>query len=89
VRIIFTENGWEDYLFWQAHDPSMLKKTNELIRDVCRTPYIGLGKPEPLKGDLSGWWSRRIHKTHRLVYAVEGTRGKDQRLIILQCRMHY
>lgn len=76
--------GWEDYLFWQAHDKKMLRKLNELIKQCSRTPFEGIGKPEPLKNELSGWWSRRIDHEHRLVYRVE-----KNTLYIAQCRHHY
>ena len=84
MNLIFTENAWEDYLYWQKHDARKLARINELLRDIVRDPYKGTGKPEPLRGNLSGWWSRRIDTEHRLVYRVE----KDQ-AIILQCRYHY
>jgi toxin YoeB len=77
-------NGWEDYIYWQNTDRKILKKINELIRDSLRTPFEGIGKPEPLKGNLSGCWSRRIDSEHRLVYKVY-----DDRIHILQCRYHY
>ncbi len=76
--------AWEDYLFWQTTDRKMLKRVNELIRQCQRTPYEGIGKPEPLRGNLSGWWSRRIDQEHRLVYRFE-----DKKIYILQCRKHY
>jgi len=76
--------AWEDYLYWQNTDKKTLKKINELIRQCQRTPYEGNGKPEGLKGNLSGWWSRRINYKDRLVYRVE-----DKTLYILQCRYHY
>ena len=76
--------GWADYLFWQEHDRKVLARVNELIRDTMRNPFSGIGKPEPLKSNLKGWWSRRITQEHRLVYRVE-----DSVLIIMQCRFHY
>jgi len=76
--------AWEDYLFWQTTDRKMLKRVNELIRQCQRTPYEGIGKPDPLRGNLSGWWSRRIDQEHRLVYRFE-----DNKIYILQCRKHY
>jgi len=86
--ISFTSTGWEDYLFWQENDPATLYKINELIRDTKRDPFRGIGKPEPLSGNLKGWWSRRVSREHRLVYKVEG--GKpNQSLIIIQARFHY
>ena len=84
MSLTFTENAWEDYLYWQKYDARKLVRINELLRDIVRDPYKGTGKPEPLRGNLSGWWSRRIDTEHRLVYRVE----KD-RVIILQCRYHY
>lgn len=84
MEIIFLTPGWEDYLYWQKTDKKILKKINELIRQCKRTPFEGIGKPELLKGNLSGWWSRRIDHEHRLVYKAEN-RG----LFILQCRKHY
>lgn len=84
MKVCFTQFAWEDYLFWQQHDKSILKKINALIKESARTPFEGTGKPEPLKGDLSGYWSRRINQEHRLVYKCE-----EQTLYILQCRYHY
>lgn len=84
MEYIFLEQGWTDYLYWQSHDKKVLKKVNALIRDIRRSPFEGIGSPEPLRHQLSGYWSRRITLEHRLVYAV----GKDQ-IRILQCRFHY
>ena len=84
MRKIWFEEAWEDYLRWQNADKKTLKRINELIRDSERSPFEGIGKPEPLKGSLSGWWSRRIDDTNRLVYRV--TNGV---LEILSCRGHY
>lgn len=84
MRITFSQNSWEDYNSWQAEDKKMLKKINELIKDIQRTPYTGLGKPEPLKYDLAGFWSRRIDREHRLVYQVIGNE-----ILIYSCRYHY
>lgn len=83
-RLIFAPQAWEDYLYWQAHDRRILRKINELIRAIDRMPFEGIGKPEPLKYALSGYWSRRINHEHRLVYQIT-----DTDLIILQCRYHY
>ncbi|WP_434626082.1 Txe/YoeB family addiction module toxin [Azospirillum sp. B2RO_4] len=88
MKKVWSDNAWEDYLHWQKEDRSTLKKVNDLIRDTERHPFSGLGKPEPLKEALSGWWSKRITSEHRLVYRVTGT-GKDQALEILACRYHY
>lgn len=70
-KLIFTSNAWEDYLYWQTEDRKTLKRINQLIKDIERNGYEGIGKPEPLKGDLSGYWSRRIDSTNRLVYRIE------------------
>ncbi|MGI2031566.1 Txe/YoeB family addiction module toxin [Rhizobium panacihumi] len=88
MKLVWTLNAWDDYEFWQSRDPKMVLKINELIRSAKRTPFAGPGKPEPLKGDLAGFWSRRISGEHRFVYRVAGS-GGDQRLEILQCRFHY
>jgi toxin YoeB len=84
MRISWTELSWEGYLYWQAMDKKILKRINELIKDIKRSPFNGIGKPEPLKFDLTGKWSRRINDEHRLVYEV-----KNEELIIFQCRYHY
>jgi len=84
MEIVWQQNAWEDYLFWQKNDKSKLKRINELIRDCQRNKYDGIGKPEPLKENLSGFWSRRIDNEHRLVYKIQ-----DDRLHIIQCRFHY
>jgi toxin YoeB len=84
VKIIFHPHGWEDYPYWQKTDKKILKEINSLIKEISRSPYEGTGKPEPLKFDLTGFWSRRIDQEHRLVYRVE----KDQ-LHVLACRYHY
>ncbi len=88
MKLAFTPQGWADYLFWQANDPATLIRVNDLIRDASRTPFKGIGKPEPLVGSLKGWWSRRITREHRLVYRVAGT-GENQTLEIAACRFHY
>ena len=84
MKIIFTKNSWEDYISWQSEDKKMLKKINELIKDIQRTPFAGKGKPEPLKYDLAGFWSRRIDREHRLVYQV----SKNE-ILVYSCRFHY
>lgn len=84
VPIQFLDHAWEDYMHWQKSDKKTLRKINELIKECQRTPFEGIGKPEPLKGNLSGWWSRRINIEHRLVYKYE-----NETLTILQCRKHY
>jgi toxin YoeB len=83
-RLTFTNTAWEDYLYWQSHDKQILKKINRLIKDCQRSPFDGIGKPEPLKRDLSGAWSRRISDEHRLVYVVT-----TDELRISNCRYHY
>lgn len=88
MQIIFQPRAWEEYLFWQSSDRKMLDRINTVIQDSIRSPFKGLGKPEPLRGDWSGWWSRRIDSEHRLVYRIAGS-GAEQRLEIAQCRYHY
>jgi toxin YoeB len=89
MRVHFTDDSWDDYLHWSRTDPATHKRLNELIEDARRQPFKGLGKPEPLKGDLSGWWSRRLTGGHRVVYRVQGCAREDQRIEIIQCRYHY
>jgi toxin YoeB len=84
VKLIFSEHAWEDYLYWQRTDRKILRRINALIKEVQRTPFAGIGKPEPLKHGLSGYWSRRITDEHRIVYKVEG-----DSLFIAQLRYHY
>lgn len=88
MKIVWVEAAWEDYLYWQMSDAKVLQSINDLIKDIRRDPFKGLGKPEPLKHRLSGWWSRRITGDHRLVYTVSG-KGIDQQLLVAQCRYHY
>ena len=84
MRITFSKNSWEEYTSWQVEDKQMLRKINELIKDIQRHPFEGIGKPEPLKYDLAGFWSRRIDREHRLVYQII-----DNELLIYSCRYHY
>ena len=84
TRIDFSEKAWSDYLYWQTEDRKSLKRLNQLIRDTERSPYSGIGKPEPLVGELSGFWSRRIDEVNRLVYRING-----DTMEILSCRGHY
>jgi toxin YoeB len=84
MKIIFSKNGWEDYVSWQTEDKKTLRKINSLIKEIQRSPFEGIGKPEPLKFDLAGLWSRRIDLEHRLVYSIEG-----DDLHIFACRYHY
>lgn len=88
MKLVFADAAWEDYLHWQANAPNVLQRVNDLIKECRRTPFKGTGKPEPLKGDLKGWWSRRITLEDRLVYRVTGS-GSDQQLEVAQCQFHY
>ncbi|PMO08480.1 addiction module protein [Vibrio sp. 10N.222.54.B6] len=83
-KIVFTDNAWEDYLYWQTQDKKTLKKLNKLIEAAKRTPFEGVGKPEPLVGNLSSFWSRRIDDKNRLVYKAD-----DDNFYIIACRHHY
>ena len=82
--LTWTDEAWDDYLYWQNQDKKTLKRINKIIEDIKRSPFEGIGKPEPLKANLSGFWSRRIDEKHRLVYEVT-----DERISIVQCRFHY
>ena len=84
MKKVWDDSAWDDYLYWQNTDKKMLNKVNELIKSCERTPFSGIGKPEPLKENLKGYWSRKIDKKHRLVYKIEG-----DTIIISQCRFHY
>ena len=84
MRKLWTDRGWDDYLYWQTQDKKTLRKINQLITDIERSGYIGIGKPEPLRNDLSGWWSRQIDDTNRIVYRL-----KDGNIEISQCKGHY
>jgi len=84
MNILFTDESWEDYLYWESADKKMVKRINELIKDIKRNPYTGIGKPEPLKFQLQGCWSRRMDQEHRLVYEI----FKNE-LRIISCRYHY
>lgn len=84
MKIVFLEQAWEDYVYWQGTDKATLKKINALVKEIERIPFEGSGKPEPLKHNLAGWWSRRINLEHRIVYKID----KDT-IVILQCRYHY
>lgn len=84
MRVVFMSDAWDDYIYWQQNDKSTLKKINALIKEAMRTPFDGTGKPEALKENLKGFWSRRINLEHRLVYRVE-----EDAIYILQCRYHY
>jgi toxin YoeB len=84
MRYIFVGESWEDYLYWQATDKKILARINDLLKDISRNPFTGIGKPEPLKYKYKGFWSRRITDEHRLIYAV-----KEQDILIAKCRFHY
>jgi toxin YoeB len=84
MKIVFSPQAWEDYQYRLAHDKKLLARINQLIRDSCRDPFGGIGKPEPLRHVLKGWWSRRICEEHRMVYRVEG-----DSLLLAQLRYHY
>jgi len=84
VKLIWSEQAWDDYLYWQQTDKRIVKKVNELIKEIGRTPFEGKGKPEPLRHNLAGFWSRRITAEHRLVYSMT-----DEALLIAACRYHY
>jgi len=84
LKKIWSDKSWDEYLYWQKENKKMLIKINRLIRDIERNPFAGIGKPEPLKGNLSGWWSRRIDDTHRIVYRTD-----NNILEIAQCKEHY
>ncbi|MBD3748073.1 MAG: Txe/YoeB family addiction module toxin [Sphingobacteriales bacterium] len=84
MRFIFVEDSWEDYLYWQKTDKKLLSKINDLLKDISRTPFSGIGKPEPLKHKYKGYWSRRINDEHRLIYKIQ-----DDEIIIAKCRFHY
>lgn len=83
-KLVWTDEAWSDYIYWQSQDKKTLKRINRLINDTKRNPFQGIGKPEPLRENLSGFWSRRIDETNRLVYAVD-----DDYLTIIACRYHY
>ncbi|MEH2941272.1 Txe/YoeB family addiction module toxin [Oscillospiraceae bacterium 44-5] len=84
MRLVWEDDAWEDYLYWQTQDRKILKRVNLLIKDIRRSPFDGIGKPEPLKHNLSGWWSRRIDDTDRIVYYEQ-----DGIIYIVSCRGHY
>ncbi len=84
MKFIFSEQAWEDYLYWQKTDKKLVERINALVKDISRSPFVGIGKPEPLKNALSGYWSRRINDEHRIVYKIS-----DGSLFIAQLRFHY
>jgi toxin YoeB len=84
MNVLFSDEGWEDYQYWQANDIKLLKKINDIIKDIKRNSNQGIGQPEKLKGNMSGWMSRRINLEHRIVYRID-----SDAIIIIQCRYHY
>ncbi|MCL1794902.1 MAG: Txe/YoeB family addiction module toxin [Oscillospiraceae bacterium] len=84
MKKLWTDRGWDDYLYWQTQDKKTLRKVNQLIADIERSEYTGIGKPEPLRDDLSGWWSRQIDEKNRIVYRL-----KNGNVEIAQCKGHY
>ncbi len=88
MKLVFSKEAWDDDQHWLGADPKTFQRLNELIADCARSPFMGIGKPEPLKGALQGWWSRWLTQSDRLVYRVEGKSG-EQRLEIAPCRFHY
>ena len=84
MRLIFVDESWEDYLYWQKNDKKLVKRINSLIKDISRSPFTGIGKPEPLKHKYKGFWSRRINDEHRLIYRVQ-----NDEIWIVKCRFHY
>ena len=84
MRLVWEDDAWEDYLYWQTQDRKMLKRVNALIKDICRSTFDGIGKPEPLKHNLSGWWSRRIDEANRIVYYE-----REGIIYLVSCRGHY
>ncbi len=89
MLIEFTQHGWDDFSYWIENDPATAKRIKEIVKSIRDSPFKGMGKPEPLKYSLKGFWSRRITSEHRLVYRVSGKKGIDQKCSIIQCRFHY
>jgi toxin YoeB len=89
MDISFTPNGWEEFEYWINNDSDIVARIKDLIKSIRQDPFKGIGKPEPLRYDLKGYWSRRITGEHRIVYKISGTKGIDQKCIIIQCRFHY
>ena len=89
MNIDFTAHGWEDFTYWLENDIDTAFKIKELLKAIKQNPFKGIGKPEPLKHGLQGYWSRRVTGEHRLVYKVSGKKGEDQKCTIIQCRFHY
>lgn len=88
MNLLWTSRSWTHYLYWQEEDAAIVERINALLADAMRHPFEGIGKPEPLRGNLKGWWSRRINAEHRLIYRCIGSKD-DKRLEVSQCRYHY
>ena len=89
MNILFSNTVWQQYLTWQSQDPKILERIHELLKAIQRDPFTGIGKPEPLRQNLKGFWSRRINKEHRLVYRIVGKQNEIQRVEVLTCLFHY
>jgi len=89
MKIIFTENAWDDLTYWVDNDLSQIRKIKEIINSIKTIPFKGIGKPEPLKHQIKGYWSRRLNHEHRIVYEITGKKKVNQVCTILQCRFHY
>ena len=89
MDISFTPNAWEEFEYWIDNDPDIVAKIKDLIKSIRQDSFKGIGKPEPLRYDLKGYWSRRITGEHRIVYKISGIKGMDQKCIVIQCRFHY
>ena len=89
MNILFSNTAWQQYLTWQSQDPKILERIHELLKAIQRDPFTGIGKPEPLRQNLKGFWSRRINKEHRLVYRIVGKQNEIQRVEVLTCLFHY
>lgn len=89
MEIQFSTQAWNEFAYWLETDPKIASKIKELLNSIVRTPFKGVGKPEPLKNELKGYWSRRITAEHRLVYSISGHKDIDQKCIVVQCRYHY
>jgi len=89
MNVLFANTAWQHYLYWQKEDQKIIERINELIKAIQRNPFKGIGKPEPLRQNLKGFWSRRITKEHRLVYRIVGNSMSSKRIEILNCRFHY
>lgn len=89
MDVAFTPRAWRDFEFWLETDPIIASKIRELLKEISRNPFHGLGKPEALRYDMKGYWSRRINLEHRLIYKITGTKGIDQTCLVYECRFHY